>query len=99
MRGSMQLTDSVLHGCGIVSISNVKGMRLTVTGSPYEGITTNDRVILKESSVTGSTRADVASGKRPSLSDSTCGTSAVVDGGIFPPSGAPSWHVCANDAP
>ena len=94
--GRIRGQNLALSGCGIgIQVGKAVDLTgLTWTGG-LAGILTKRRVRLVDSSVTGGSIADIASGRLPRLINTTCDRSAQIDsaGNIQ----AISWGVCAND--
>jgi hypothetical protein len=91
-------TDVTLDGNGTVGIvygnrGSFIGLIATNNGSPNfsSGGMTGNRIVLHDSTVTGNAHFDVSAFKKPSLINTTCGTSIGGPG----PNG--SWGVCASD--
>jgi hypothetical protein len=94
-RSSIIGTDVTLTSChyGIQAWRRVKMTRLTAAGQPGIAVHSQRRLVLIDSSVTGSGIVDLLSARPPVLVNTACDTSGVdVDGDI-----TQSWGVCAND--
>ena len=78
---------------GIWASGKVRLTNLTANNNSGVGVYSAKRLVLKDSSVTGSGIVDLLSGRRPVLLNTTCGTSRQDTFDPVPP----TWGVCAND--
>jgi hypothetical protein len=86
--------DVNVTGCrtGVWGTRGVNLSNLTVTNS-FSGVFSEHKITLANSSVTGSVIADIYSGSRPKLTNTTCGTSLHFRG----KTASGNWGVRAND--
>jgi hypothetical protein len=90
--------DVTLDGNGTVGLvygtrGSFKGLVATNNGSPNfsSGGLSGNRLVLRDSTVTGNAHFDISGFKKPVLIDTTCGTS------IGGPNPNGSWGVCSSD--
>lgn len=103
--GPAKLTNVTITNSGTEGARLIKGAKVvasSITGSGESGILSERRVTLVDSTVTGNSLngaecpyphscADLFTERRPSLKNSTCGTSRMPGGGSF------TWGVCTLD--
>jgi hypothetical protein len=94
--GRVTGNDVTVSGCdhGIYGTRNVSLSNLSVSASGI-GIFSAGRVTLSDSVVTGSDYADIYSGRRPNLVNTTCETSLKYSRAHFGPDG--SWNACPGE--
>jgi len=94
-RSSIIGSDVTLASChyGIQAWRRVKITGLTAAGQPGIAVHSRRRLVLIDSSVTGSGIVDLLSGRPPVLVNTACDTSGVDTDDVI----TQSWGVCAND--